>query len=64
MKLWIARTKEGFKKGYLAVFKSKPSYIEYKDEWVDFSGGMYISNEEFPDVTFENSPQKVELKLL
>ena len=63
MKLWLARTKGGFKKGYLAIFESKPSYIEHKDEWVDFSGGMYISNEEFPEVTFENSPQEVELKL-
>ena len=64
MKLWIARTKGGFKKGYLVIFESKPVYIEHKDEWVDSSGGMYISNEEFPEVTFENSPRKIELKLI
>lgn len=64
MKLWIARTKGGFKKGYLAVFGSKPSYIEHKDEWVNSSGRMYISNEEFPEVTFENSPIEVKLELI
>lgn len=64
MKLWIARTKGGFKKGYLAIFKSKPLYIGYVNEWVDYFGGMYISNEEFPEVTFENSPIEVELKLI
>ena len=64
MKLWIARTKGGFKKGYLAIFESKPVYIEHKDEWVGFSKGIYINNEEFHEVTFENSPQEVELKLV
>ena len=64
MKLWMARTKGGFKKGYLAVFSSKPSYIEHKDEWVGSSGRMYISNEKFPEVSFENSPTEVELKLI
>lgn len=63
MKFWIARTKEGFTKGFLSIFKSKPLYIEYIDEWVDSFGGAYINNEEFPDVTFENSPKEVELKL-
>lgn len=60
----MARTKGGFKKGYLAIFKNKPSYIEHKDAWVDSSGGMYISNEKFPEVSFENSPIEVELKLI
>lgn len=64
MKIWIARTKEGFKKGYLAIFDSKPVYIEHRDQWCGSSGGMYISNEEFPEITFENSPQEVELKLV
>ena len=63
MKIWIARTKGDFKKGYLAIFGNKPVYIEHKDEWVGFSVGIYINNEEFPEVTFENSPQEIELKL-
>lgn len=64
MKLWVARTKGGFKKGYLAIFENKPVYIKHKDEWVDFSVGIYINNEEFPEVTFENSPMEVELKVI
>lgn len=65
MKLWIARTKGGFKKGYLVIFESKPVYVEHKDEWADYySRGIYINNEEFPEVTFENSPQEVEIKLI
>lgn len=64
MELWIARTKDGWEKGYLAIFKEKPSYLEYKDEWVDSYGGLNIPNHKFPEVTFENSPQKVELKLI
>ena len=61
MKLWIARTKGGFQTGYLAVFGSKPIYREDKDEWMASQAGIYISNYEFPEVTFENSPQEVEL---
>lgn len=64
MKLWIARTKGGFGKGYIAIFGSKPIYSEDKDEWLAYCKGMYISNLEFPEVTFENSPQEVELKLV
>lgn len=63
MKLWIARTKGSFKKGYLIISEKKPFYNEYIDDWVSFSGRIYINNKEFPEVTFENSPQEVELKL-
>ena len=64
MKLWIARTKGSFKKGYLAIFESKPIYIEHNAEWGGFSKVIYINNEEFPEITFYNSPQEVELKLV
>lgn len=64
MELWVARTKDGWEKGYLAIFKEKPIYLEYKDEWVDSYGSLNIPNHKFPEVTFENSPQKVELKLI
>jgi hypothetical protein len=63
MKLWIARTKGGFKKGYLDIFENKPVYIKHRDEWIGSSVKVDINNEEFPEVTFENSPQEVEISL-
>lgn len=64
MKLWVARTKGGFEKGYLAIFGNKPIYCEDKDEWMTYCAGIYIPNFEFPEVTFENSPQEVEINLI
>lgn len=57
MKLWIARDEEGF----IAIYQEKPVYRH--GEWY---GGLYIflKKEIYPEVTFENSPQEVELKLI
>lgn len=76
MKLWIARDNDE----HLRMFKSKPilkkiNNLQYWED--DYSyRGYFISLESvdidenynpidiFPEVTFENSPQEVELKLL
>lgn len=62
MKLWIAR--ESDKSLYL--FSEKPIFEE--GCWVEKSGYGYCFTElpydVFPEVTFENSPKEVELKLV
>lgn len=59
MKLWIARDKDG----RVYLFSSKPERIRthfgdfYSDKWE-------IDERLFPEVTWENSPIEVVLKLL
>ena len=58
MKLWIARDKSGF----LYLHDKKPTLDgEY---WVSNGSWSSIDIEQFPEVTFENSPQELELKLI
>ena len=65
MKLWIARDKRGF----LRVWDGKPEWDDKIGLWcceagtVDFMSFPFKSDE-FPEVTWENSPQQVELKLI
>lgn len=61
MKLWIARDKNGA----LALYTEEPmlyynSQYEgpYKSQMIDLDENL------FPEVTFENSPQQVEVKLV
>lgn len=60
-KLWIARDKSG----NLGLYREKPVWI-MKGAIYDWFGnfGCYIWNDELTEVTFENSPQQVELKLV
>lgn len=58
MKLWIARDKDG----ELYLYPSKPRKRDYRftcgyvyEDYINLDG------DEFPEVTFENSPQEVEL---
>ena len=75
MKIWIAR----FKNGNLIAFYREPFkhlssfYIRsryHSDETISWnshnSGGEYLKldSDLFPEVTFENSPQQVELKII
>ena len=67
MKLWIARTDSGL----IAIYKRKPykKYDYFTKKWwwhIDDSTGDYmcLPDNSFPEVTFENSPQEVELKLV
>jgi hypothetical protein len=61
MKLFIARDKDG----ELYLYPSKPIKGDYRftcgyvyEDYINLNG------DEFPEVTFENSPQEVELKLI
>lgn len=59
MNLWIARD-ERFDNLYL--YKSKP--VLEGDIWFSEDYSYTIDNLLFPEVTFENSPQQVEIKLI
>jgi hypothetical protein len=61
MKLWIARNEDNT----IAVFQSKP-ILNNNREWDEILNEdyMFISEYLYPEVTFENSPQEVELKLI
>ena len=60
MKVWIVRDLSE----ELILYKEQPSYNNKIKMWV--GGGLPIGKLRccFPEVTFENSPMKVELKLL
>ena len=67
MKLWIARNKSGT----LVLWFKKPVKLGY--EWYNNDGYFILDSVQsptfgeatpFPEVTFENSPQQVELKLV
>ena len=64
MKMWIARNQDGS----LWLHEEKPSLV-YDDElksWYYECGSFLDFYDEslFPEVTFENSPMEVELKLV
>lgn len=59
MKLWIARERWGG----LGLFVSKPIMI--RNCWCTEEDDEFeLNSKDFPEVTFENSPQEVELKLV
>lgn len=61
MRLWIARDKSG----ELSLVNEKPVLSVSKKCW--FTSGnadcIFLDDKMFPEVTFENGPQEVELKL-
>ena len=65
MKAWVARDKDG-----LWLFTQKP-ILDTDDRgdiptffWTsERDADLELPNSEFPEVTFENSPQEVEIKL-
>ena len=65
MKLWIARDRDG----ELKLFSQIPFYDELYESWFALKNDEcygfvgYLDENEIPEVTFENSPQEVELKL-
>lgn len=61
MKLWIARNTDDT----LVLFQSKP-ILGPDFIWKELLNEdcMYIEEYLFPEVTWENSPQQVELKLI
>ena len=64
MELWIARDKNE----YLSLFAKKPvwrySHTFKHEDWFDGEFLTLLNSKSFPEVTFENSPQKAELKLI
>lgn len=63
MKLWVARDKNGM----LHLFKGpKPILIKTEGWWLSDKNfyKSVLPNQLFPEVTCENSPQEVELKLI
>lgn len=67
MKLWIARDEDGD----LNLFDVKPQKFKpdhYSMVWTVHAGGyinqMNLDKSLFPSVTFETSPQQVEIKLI
>lgn len=65
MKLWIARDQDGL----LNLFASTIPYKKIYERIViwdtdDVMGKIIMNPSEYPEVTFENSPMEVELKLV
>ena len=58
MKLWIARDKDGL----IYLYMKKPTLILHYFDTKYLIGE--IDETSFPEVTFENSPQQVEIKLI
>ncbi len=61
MKLWICRRRDDV----LALHLKEPKYNQFSEDWI--SGALLtrkIERTDFPSVTFENSPQQVEIKLI
>ena len=59
MKLWIARDKDGYQQLYAERPIKKDGYFECtpNTKWYTISCNL------FPELTFENSPRRVEIKL-
>lgn len=60
MKFWIARDKTGS----LCMFCEKPKLKDNTIWYHSFGSTMLLKPNLFPEVTFENSPREVELKLI
>lgn len=58
MKLWIARDEDGL----IYLYMKKPPLIEHYFDTKYLIGEMDETS--FPEITFENSPQLVEIKLV
>ena len=62
--IWIAREKDGL----LYAYKNKPFYNKNEEEWHSLVEGRLsrfayrLSEEWFPELTFENSPMELIIK--
>lgn len=60
MKLWIARSLDNS----ILLCTEKMSFNKQFKEWGSYYGSfLRLSAEGFPQLTFENSPQEIELSL-
>lgn len=62
MKLWIARNEDGS----LALFRKKKPKLFWEEGIGQYWAGssLWLYPNDYPEVTFENSPMEVELKLI
>ena len=60
MELWIGRDRAGI----LKLYDNKPKVDKRKQEIMSIGGYYEININLFPEVTFENSPQKVKISLI
>ena len=58
MKMWITRNAEG----WLYLHDMEPVLVDL--DWVTLGDRYIIDSRLYPEVTFENSPMEVELKLI
>lgn len=58
MKLWITRNKNNT----LVLWFNKP--MKQGETWYNNDGFFILDSNQFSQVTFENSPKEVELKLI
>lgn len=59
MKLWIARDNDG----HLFLYETKPERCSENFAPINGYGYWSIDDDLFPEVTFENSPREIILKL-
>ena len=64
MKMWIARAESGDLKLYQTEPLQEVSMLTGGIYWNDRLTSYNIDDRLFPEVTFENSPMEVELKLI
>ena len=66
MKMWICADKDETQ--WLICSLLNPVYDEENDKWDcdkrTFINKCFVGYNKYPEVTFENSPQEVELKLI
>jgi hypothetical protein len=60
MKFWIARDKDGF----IYIYRNKPYQLTEGIWTCEDKKYAIIEDEIFPEITSENSPLEVELKLM
>lgn len=68
LRMWISRDNytDAYGRGDVKLHLYKPTLNEY-DRWRDkttYGHKCFLSKEDFPEVTFDNSPQEVEIKLV
>lgn len=63
IKFWIARDKVG----RIGLYRNKPTWRVSKatgiEDWHDGMFGLFFNDDDFPELTFENSPQQVQITL-
>lgn len=64
VKLWIARDKKDDLNYTLWAYAEKPTIKDDSGIWVGGSKSFPIPKTLFPEFTFENSPKRIELKIL